>query len=1136
MGNGDVHYNTFDRTPHDNQGFCQYVLSTNVDCGTNWPIDANNYDWAKWRYKEYFMVVADHSSIPLSTHGYNQEVSRLTGLQIYFTAKSREHGSIWRLTIGEDMSGWKLQYWNVNFGWLKVTCGSACSWTNAEGNFIGSWNSPDKNMAMRVNGATTDIYLGAGRRGDTAWSVQNNSPVRDYLVRIEYTKDQFDPSTYSYEGWYGSVNIYPNCDLANQVCGVCGDYNNQADFNQVGNKRDWERVLERTHFWNLPRMTEGELRSPPTFTEPHQCPYTNLDGNPVPTQELAQRNNGRKKRSVNCLDRDAYQRACSLILESPFDTCDLPKQPLIDNCVFDACATGGAEPFVEGILAQYVRQCNSSPDINNRIQSWRTDNFYPKVCGANSEYHSCTAHSCHGVAGECNVDQNECEIELEYTCIEGCFCSPGFVQHPEFALCVPATYDICPDIERPDPCANNPCNADTDNAHHCEAIISDLISETASYRCYCANRYFGDNCEHPPQCTSSSCTGYGDPRYVTFDGTAYNNMGFCQYVVSTNADCGANWPIDTNNYDWTRWWGQQYFMVVADHDPIPAYGYNYEISKISGIQIFFSARSGGLWRLTKGYDTNGWKLQNWKYGYYGWNKRYCGAACSWTNAEGHYIGSWNHAERNIAMRVNGFHTTIYIGAGRSGDTSWYSSNNSPVNDYLVKVHYIEKPNGYGAVIITANCELANNVCGACGDYNGQPDFNRVGNTRDWERDLERKHFWNMPRLTEGELSTTGVGIGTPTFIEPHQCPYTNLDGNPVPTQELAQRRNGRKKRQTSVDCPDISIYQTACNKILESPFDACTLPKENLIRSCVADACATGGAEPFVENMLSQYVFQCNESPALSDRIQSWRTADFYPLTCGANSEYHSCTAHSCHGMAGECNVDQRECQMELQYSCIEGCFCKPGFILNGIDCVEITPAICPDPVEVLEVEIQNTSQLIEHSLTTEAVNNLSVDDFLSHGCYCSRLDNSEVNKGKAVSQLDQVCRQLSHCDKCSVEDECADASGYPFFVKSGNGNSLVCDDTKNSQCQQAQCECSVTAADNIIEYVRNENMRSIEAESCVAKAGEGKSFECCGAGNHWMLYDASSNLECGLDSENLPILTEIGSPENVRRQFPGKN
>ena len=593
-----------------------------------------------------------------------------------------------------------------------------------------------------------------------------------------------------------------------------------------------------------------------------------------------------------------YEAACGKIYENAFAGCDINKQDLYDACIFDSCHVGDSEPFVCPTLAQYVSQCNQSPTKSNRIESWRSSDLCPVTCGANSEYLSCTAQSCHGSVKQCEVDDTECELEKGWNCIEGCFCKSGYVL--DGTDCVAITPTSCPNwnplpdpcsfnpcnadqtnahgcqsfstttlgvadsytctcvngftgdkCEQQDPCFSNPCNADKTNAHGCTALGADYTCncvngfsgdncefhdpcasnpcnadqtnahicqvEGNSYKCYCVNGSYGDNCQFARQCTGKSCKGWGDVHYHTFDrpNIWYDNMGFCQYVLTTNVGCAQNWPIDTNNFDWPSWAAsapanQDAFMVVADQEPLPWDRYDIEISRLTGIQIYFSpAGSDSVQRITStatnaGAST-GWTYQVWSAGY-GWKKRWCGTACPYTDAAGNFIGSWNRVGSNMAMRVYGNHVYVYLGAGTTnGDRSWYSRNNSPVRDYLLRVQFIQST--YSTVNINANCVLENGVCGVCGDYDNQDDFGRdnnyngIGNRRVWERTLEKKHNWDMPRLSEGELSSLSSWQGIPTFEDPKKCPFTNQDGNPVPTQQMAAQHNGRKKRQTSSDCP-----------------------------------------------------------------------------------------------------------------------------------------------------------------------------------------------------------------------------------------------------------------------------------------------------------------------------------------------
>jgi len=517
----------------------------------------------------------------------------------------------------------------------------------------------------------------------------------------------------------------------------------------------------------------------------------------------------------------------------------------------------------------------------------------------------------------------------------------------------------------------------------------------------------------------------------------------------------------------------------------------------------------------------------------------------------------------LALRINEYTTEIYIGSGMNGDNTWTSSVNSPVNDYLLKVTY--EKNEYGYVEVEATCDLRNNVCGICGDFNGAPDFRPATrmDRRSWERLLERKHFW-----------------GKKTFdSDDEKCPYTNSEGNRVPTEALAQTRKKRQADQNT--CPNLNTIRSECeNAMNDAVFASCTLSKEQAINNCVFDSCATGETGSFICNMLSEYVSRCNASPDTSNRIEVWRSQNRCPPVCPPNSRYYSCTANSCHKSTASCTVDDMECENELFSTCIEGCFCEDGYIHNGSECViddgnqcqeeqnalasaeavssqpclgnpcendgscratntgeytcecrrGFTGANCENIIyQNFNTQIESTSEVLSRLIATDTRLDISVDEFLSHGCFCSRLDNSAGHRGKAVSELDQVCRQLMHCDKCKVRNECSGERGYPFFVKPG---ALVCNHKLNSPCQQAQCECSISAATQIIEYVRGNNIDSIEERICEETPNAGKNFECCGSGNYWMLYNRELPITCDT-SGNYPVLKD-STTLLVRNKYPG--
>ncbi|XP_077357683.1 IgGFc-binding protein-like isoform X3 [Festucalex cinctus] len=114
-------------------------------------------------------------------------------------------------------------------------------------------------------------------------------------------------------------------------------------------------------------------------------------------------------------------------------------------------------------------------------------------------------------------------------CITGCFCKPGFVLKGKH--CVPLEKCGCLD--------------DNNNYYEPGEIV---FGDGCSKLCRCAGNYtlecVDNTCDPTEECHevngvagcypkgSSSCIGYGDPHYTTFDKREYDFMGNCSYLMA----------------------------------------------------------------------------------------------------------------------------------------------------------------------------------------------------------------------------------------------------------------------------------------------------------------------------------------------------------------------------------------------------------------------------------------------------------------------------------------------------------------------------------------------------------------------------------------------------------------------------
>ncbi|KAK9394610.1 IgGFc-binding protein [Crotalus adamanteus] len=410
--------------------------------------------------------------------------------------------------------------------------------------------------------------------------------------------------TLTFDLFYNVRTTVPN-NYQGHLGGLCGNYNGQPkDDLQLPDGMVISDVIVFAAAWKIPTLgipcSDG-------------CSGKNC---PICTEE-----------KINFLKQRSF---CGLLTASdgPFASCHGVVNPIsyLNHCVFDMCIGGGDRQILCHSIQSYVAACQ---EAKVTIQPWRSPDFCPITCPANSHFAICSnicEVTCAGL-----TDHLECPT----TCVEGCQCDGGFfwdglkcisldecgcfehnTYYPpdvpilqnnckEKCVCSPAGGFFCEDHA----CAANEACVVKDGIMQCQNIDPCKVKicrpkETCKVKdgqAVCVPDYQGH------------CWCWGDPHCHTFDGYSYDFQGTCSYVLTQstgidqsvvpflvvikNENRGGNNAVSYVRHVQMRVYEQEIAIYKQENGRVWVNGviFNLPVTLLGGqIQIFSSGNSANV--------------------------------------------------------------------------------------------------------------------------------------------------------------------------------------------------------------------------------------------------------------------------------------------------------------------------------------------------------------------------------------------------------------------------------------------------------------------------------------------------------------------------------------------------------------
>ncbi|NXT93834.1 FCGBP protein, partial [Anhinga rufa] len=198
------------------------------------------------------------------------------------------------------------------------------------------------------------------------------------------------------------------------------------------------------------------------------------------------------------------------------------------------------------------------------------------------------------------------------------------------------------------------------------------------------------------------------------------------------------------------------------------------------------------------------------------------------------------------------------------------------------------------VTVTVPESYRGQLCGLCGNYNGQRNDDFLL--------LSGQQAPNM-RVFSSAWKTHDVSCTD-------ECP-----NSACPTCTAEKKAALQKRSYCGILTLSKGPFQS-CHHLINPAF---------YFQACLHDVCLAEGDIDVLCRSIQSYATACQEAGVV---IEAWRKPSFCPLRCPAKSSYSLCTnlcVNSCKEL-----VDASKCPK----TCVEGCQCDKGYVLDGHNCV----------------------------------------------------------------------------------------------------------------------------------------------------------------------------------------------------------